>query len=72
MGYAVVMSPCYSCGRVMSYHPHKVPSIRDGQGVRQPVCKECIDKGNPIRESKGLSPITYSEDAYSYCSEEEL
>ena len=72
MGYAMVLSPCYTCGKVISYNPHRVPSIRDRQGVRQPVCRECIEKANPIRKAKGLPKITIHPDAYEPINECEL
>lgn len=70
-GYVVVVGTCYSCSKTFSFNPVRVPSI-PVQGVKEPVCKECVDKVNPIRITNGLEPITYSSDAYTYCKEEEL
>ena len=72
MGYALVIGSCYTCGRTFSFNPVRVPSIRDDKGVRQPVCKSCIDRANPQRIANGLPPITYSEDAYTFCEEGKL
>jgi len=72
MGYAIVYSPCCSCGKVIGYNPHHVPSARDGRGVRQPICRECIEKANPVRKAKGLPEITILPDAYEPISEYEL
>lgn len=63
MGFYTIFGACYSCGKMFSFHPHKVPSL-SVKGERQPICKDCIDRVNPIRKEKGLPPITYSEDAY--------
>lgn len=59
MGYIAVIGQCLCCKRPFSFHPNKVPSLNG-----EPVCKECVDKANPIRIQKGLPPITYSDDAY--------
>jgi len=72
MGYAMVYSPCCSCRKLIGYNPHRVPSVRDGQGVRQPVCRECIEKANPVRKARGLPEITILPDAYKPISEYEL
>lgn len=72
MGYAIMMGSCYCCGKIFGFHPHKVPSIRDGKGIRQPVCQTCVDAANLIRPKKGLNLIQYSEDAYGPCDEAEL
>jgi len=72
MGYAMVYSSCYTCGKVIGYNPHCVPSIRDKQGVRQPVCRECIEQANPIRKAKGLPEIIIHQDAYEPIDEYEL
>ncbi len=72
MGYALVVSSCYTCRAVISFNPHRVPSVRDGEGVRQPVCRKCIEKANPIRKEKGLPEITIHPDAYEPISEYEL
>ena len=72
MGYAIVFSACCSCGEVFGYNPHSVPSARDTQGVRQPICRPCVEKANPIRKAKGLPEITILPDAYEPISEYEL
>lgn len=70
MGYILAMGTCYNCGEVFSFNPDKVPSLRV-EGVRQPICKTCIDTANIIRKEKGLPPLTYAADAYSFASEGE-
>lgn len=70
MGYISVVGTCYSCGKPFSFHPNKVPSLVIN-GVREPICKDCVNKANPIRIKNGLQPITYEPDAYSTAQDEE-
>ena len=72
MGYALVIGSCYTCRRIVSFNPNRVPSVRDKQDVRQPVCRECIEKANPVRKAEGLPEITIHPDAYEPISEYEL
>jgi len=72
MGYAVILSPCFGCGGIFSYNPHKVPSIRDKDGVRQPICRRCVERVNPQRIANGLSPIVPLPGAYDAIDESEL
>ena len=71
MGYVFAMSPCFACGRVFSYNPHKVPSIRI-QGVKQPVCRACVERVNPMRTANGMPEIVPDPEAYEMIPEEEL
>ena len=66
MGYITVTGICLACKKVFSFHPNEVPSLNG-----QPICKECVDKANPIRKEKGLPPITYADDAYEVGQDEE-
>jgi len=73
MGYAFILSECFGCGKLFSYNPIRVPSIRNPEtGTKEPVCRRCIEKVNPTRIQNGLAPITYAEDAYDPVDEEEL
>jgi hypothetical protein len=71
MGYTLAVGSCINCGRFFAFNPVKVPSIRVN-GEREPICKLCILEANPLREQKGLAPITYEPDAYEACDENEL
>lgn len=71
MGLVVVMSSCIGCGKTFSFNPHKVPSVRIN-GVREPVCIDCVNRANPIRASKGLEPIVVLPGAYDHIDENEL
>jgi hypothetical protein len=72
MGYAFAMSPCLGCKRLFSYNPMKVPSHRDAQGVKQPICQGCMTLINALRKDKGFEPFPIPPDAYEPCPEEEL
>lgn len=71
MGCAMVHSPCFGCGRVFDYNPHRVPSIPI-EGDRRPICQACVDLVNPQRIRNGLSPIVPLPGAYDPIPEEEL
>lgn len=71
MGYAFCVGPCYSCRQTFTFNPMKVPSY-PVNGVRQPVCKNCITLANTIREKKGIDLLRYAEDAYEPIDEREL
>jgi hypothetical protein len=71
MGYALAMGSCYSCHKPFSFNPLRVPSLRVN-GVREPICQECVDKVNPMRIANGLPPIVPARDAYDACDEGEL
>jgi hypothetical protein len=62
---------CICCGKTFTFNPLKVPSIPI-HGEREPVCKECIDIANERRVAMGLPKHPYAEDAYTFCTEEEL
>ena len=71
MGYAFATSACFGCGRLFTYNPVRVPSIRI-KGVREPICLACITATNPKRIANGLEPITPHPEAYEPCDEREL
>lgn len=63
MGYMIALGNCFGCGALMSFNPDRVPSIRV-RGVRQPICKLCVERANPDREKNGLAPIVPMPGAY--------
>jgi hypothetical protein len=71
MGYAFCTSACFGCGRLFTYNPIRVPSIRI-DGDRKPVCLACIEAANPQRVANGLKPIVPAADAYEAVEESEL
>jgi len=72
MGFAFVTSACGSCGHLFSYHPNRVPSLRDASGVRQPICVNCIAQANIVRKKNGLDPIVPLPGAYEPADENEV
>jgi hypothetical protein len=78
-GWVVVMSPCVTCRRVFGYNPHRVPSIPIGPdgwptpgGDRKPICRDCVERVNPIRVANGLDEIVIYPDSYEPIPEGEL
>lgn len=63
MGYMTVIGPCFGCKRTFSYNATWVPSIRY-EGQREPICRDCVERVNPLREANGLEPIRVHPDAY--------
>ncbi len=72
MGYVFMVSNCWVCGKPFSFNPVSVPSVRDQKGVKQPVCRGCVERANEMRKGKGLKPFSIREDAYSVCDENEI
>lgn len=63
MGYMFVLSACFGCNRPFTYNATWVPSIPI-DGVREPICRECVERANPMRIANGLDPIVPHPDAY--------
>lgn len=73
MGYAFCVGACCGCGALFTFNPLRVPSaVHPKTGVREPICKDCVERANPIRVQNGLPPIVPHDDAYSFANEEEL
>ena len=72
MSYAILHGDCYSCKRIFSANPEKVPSMRiDDNGLQVLVggtqiifCKPCVEKANRARERRGMDPLYIHPDAY--------
>ena len=71
MGYVFGYSACAKCGLLFSYNPRRVPSVRVN-GVREPLCRHCIDRNNLKLIEKGLQPFEPLPGAYEVCDESEL
>jgi hypothetical protein len=54
---------CVVCGLTFSFNPELVPSVRVN-GVRTPICRECVEHANGERMKKGLSLIEVKPGAY--------
>ncbi len=70
-GYVYVMGACFSCKKLMSFHPNHVPSMRI-EGTREPFCRDCIERANPERIKNGLDAITIHPKAYEAAPENEV
>ena len=71
MGYALGIGNCFICGERFGFNPNKVPSIRI-EGVREPVCRNCMVRANKKRVKLGMVPLPIQEDAFKPIKEEEL
>lgn len=63
MGYMMAMGPCIGCKALFSFNPNRVPSVTVG-GKKEPICRNCVDRANPLRVKNGLEPIVPAPDAY--------
>lgn len=70
-GFVTVIGSCCSCGKIMGFNPNTVPSYRVN-GVREPLCEDCVQKINERRRANNLPVISYDKDAYTGCPEEEI
>jgi len=71
--YAICHGFCFGCGRIFGFNPLRVPSIPHPKtGVREPICRDCVELANPRRAANGLPPIVPAADAYEPIDEQEL
>lgn len=63
MSYMFAMSGCIGCHQLFSYNPDLVPSVVVA-GVREPICRSCVEQANPARIANGLEPIRILPGAY--------
>lgn len=63
MGWMTVVGECFGCGRVFAFSAERVPSVVV-DGVRQPICPDCVERVNPTRVANGLEPIVPLPGAY--------
>lgn len=63
MAWMFCTGACAQCGKVFSFNPDLVPSVRV-RGQKEPICKTCIDLANIGREQIGVDPITILPGAY--------
>lgn len=63
--------PCCMCNTLFVFNPDKVPSIPvdaegnvNPDGVKRPICEECMNKINTFRASMGEEPIYVFPGAY--------
>ena len=70
MSYVYLTSACVACGRLISYNPARVPSLRVN-GVREPVCRACVESAN-ARLEPGQAPFVIHPEAYEPLPEKEF
>ena len=63
MAYMFCSGPCIGCGRLFSFNPDLVPSAIVN-GTREPICRDCVSRANPLRKEKGLAEIQVLPGAY--------
>lgn len=74
MAYMSWIGNCIGCGQMFSFNPERVPSIRmsrtgegwklDPNGHREPVCRNCVERGNAERRKRGMPEIPILPGAY--------
>ncbi len=62
-GYAFGLGACFECGQPFTFNLELVPSIRV-RGTKEPICRACVERANPIRVANGLDPIEILDGAY--------
>lgn len=66
-------APCVVCGRVFSFNPIRVPSVRlHGQGPRRPLCRSCAEWVRDERARRELPPLVIFDDAYDPVDERDV
>jgi len=70
-GYVQILGHCFACKRPFMFNPVHVPSIPI-EGVREPICGDCVELANPKRVANGLDPIVVHPDAYEAADEREV
>lgn len=67
--YSIAIAPCFVCNRSFGFNPYAVPSFKDERGVKRPVCRDCMDKINELRQKEGSEPFPILPDAYEPADE---
>lgn len=63
MSCYVCIASCIGFKTIFGFNPDLVPSITI-DGVRQPICQDCVERVNPRRVANGLEPIVPLPGAY--------
>jgi hypothetical protein len=71
MAYVMMYGVCLECQRTFGFNPHRVPSLTVN-GVREPICRECILHANTLRRDQGVDEFVIHPDAYEAINESEL
>lgn len=63
MAFMFLVCFCYTCGHLFTCNPDLVPSL-PVDGIKEPICRACINAANPKRIANGLTPIVPLPGAY--------
>lgn len=79
-GHVAVYGPCWSCRRLFTYDPDRVPSLPvdlatntpadvgehapGAEYVRLAICRTCVDRANDARRARGAPVIDVLPGAY--------
>lgn len=63
MAWMQVIGNCIGCGVLFSFNAHHVPSIPI-EGVREPLCRDCVNRLNRELIDRGRDPIWVHPDAW--------
>lgn len=69
--YGNCFAECFGCRKLFNFHPNHVPSVLVNE-EREPICRDCVERVNPLRKDKGLEPIEIDARAYDIFEEHEL
>lgn len=65
MAFMLCTGECVHCHKLFSFNPDLVPSVRDPRtGMKEPLCRACVEWANPLRVANGLQPIQILPGAY--------
>ncbi len=71
MGFCFAFSACAACHVPFCYNPIKVPSVRIN-GVKEPLCRGCVEEWNARKVAAGYEPQPIPDDAYEPVDERRL
>lgn len=63
MGGMSVFGACWACNRIFAFNPERVPCF-PVEGVREPICADCMAAANEARVANGLEPWVILPGAY--------
>lgn len=63
MAWMFVLGECVVCRKLFSFNAERVPSVVV-RGQREPICRECVERANPLRKQNGLIEIVILPGAY--------
>lgn len=67
MSYMFVMGACFRCNKIITFNPNKVPSVKDENAVKQPICASCVKEIQDIQKEMGVEvwpdPLAEAYDA---------